>query len=397
MKTFFVQYPLETVSDIDNLIASNSEIRPLGKISLLTKASGLFYCQMKKQWRQNNVHLEILAQSLSFAGLRFKTKFGRYGRYSNWVDCPLYEDQTLTEAIRATASRAGIAASECVSFLKRLEMCPQNNLQALRAYANSTYLTTKNDSLRLYTAYQQDISNNFRLLQNLKLCPEISQRDVLSLPNGSFGIQFDFELTSHWHSKDDTPLYPLENPVRKETVFKVPEMGATGWKGVFRQACRELELEEKLESELQTRLFGARLDIEENTGSDGCLRFFPSFFDRIELYVINPHDRKTKAGKNPIYFETVPPGGTSRFVLLYCVEPNADKKALEVDREMVTRIIHKVFTESGFGAKTAEGFGRARFLSAEENWFIEQSGQTATLNNDESESASSSKAASEEE
>ena len=64
---------------------------------------------------------------------------------------------------------------------------------------------------------------------------------------------------------------------------------------------------------------------------------------------------------------------------------------------MVTRIVHKVFTESGFGAKTAEGFGRARFLSAEENWFIEQSGQTATLNNDESESASSSKAASEEE
>lgn len=36
----------------------------------------------------------------------------------------------------------------------------------------------------------------------------------------------------------------------------------------------------------------------------GRLNFYPTFFDQIGLEVINLHDRKTKAGTNPIYIES---------------------------------------------------------------------------------------------
>ncbi|MCF6332744.1 MAG: hypothetical protein L3J11_05615, partial [Draconibacterium sp.] len=111
------------------------------------------------------------------------------------------------------------------------------------------------------------------------------------------------------------------------------------------------------------RCLGKAPDDAEEGGNDGGLRFFPSFFDKIELYVINPHDRKTKAGMNPIYFETAPPGSESRFVLLYQAKKNIAPDQLVADRQLIGRLVETVFTSQGFGAKTAEGFGRAQIVT----------------------------------
>ena len=42
-----------------------------------------------------------------------------------------------------------------------------------------------------------------------------------------------------------------------------------------------------------------------------------TFFDLIDVEVINPHSRKTRAGTHPIYLECVPQGAKGTFSLLY--------------------------------------------------------------------------------
>jgi CRISPR-associated protein Cmr2 len=92
----------------------------------------------------------------------------------------------------------------------------------------------------------------------------------------------------------------------------------------------------------------------------GCIQFFPSFFDSIGLDVINPHDRKTGAGKLPIYFECVPAKTTGTFSLLY-VPINVPAKGSDVadDLKLLAEGIVAMLTLYGFGAKTSSGYGRA--------------------------------------
>lgn len=203
---------------------------------------------------------------------------------------------------------------------------------------------------------QDEWAANADLMENCGAVPSIGKDEMHCLAAGSFAISIDFRLTAPWYSKDDYPLYPMENPVRKEWVFKVPEMSAAGWKGVFFAASRAMNLEQKT----LERLFGVAND--DDTGSSGCLKFFPCFFNQVEYTVINPHGRRTRAGKNPITFETAPEGCRFRFTLLYEAEHEADPQTQAEDRELVARLIQDVFTRQGFGAKTNIGFGRAEIV-----------------------------------
>lgn len=209
----------------------------------------------------------------------------------------------------------------------------------------------------------QSMRTDFAVMQALGLQPSLTEVDLAKLPPKSFAIQFEFELLDYWFSRDDHPFYPIENPVRKEVVFKVPEMGASGWKGVFRQACLETSAEEV------SALFGAPL--EEESGKGGTLHFFPSFFEKgshcqsiVEPYVLNPQDRSTKAGRNkgPITLEVVKPGSRGRFLLLYTAPRTG---VPDTHGPLIATLLEQVFTISGFGAKTSAGFGRAAILNYE--------------------------------
>lgn len=97
----------------------------------------------------------------------------------------------------------------------------------------------------------------------------------------------------------------------------------------------------------------------------GRLMFYPTFFDRFGLEVINPHDRIAGAGKFPIYFETVPEKTDGRFALLYVPFDRVGKDEGETGRQAaedlcrVAEGIACLFSEFGFGAKTSSGFGLA--------------------------------------
>ena len=218
-------------------------------------------------------------------------------------------------------------------------------------------------------------------------------------PAGAWAVQITFTLRKPYISKDDVDFYILDNPVKKEWIFKVPYVAPSQWKGALRAAMvRELAEENTalddnawIERRLQlVRLFGnekgvgiederfeAYLDklrshaaktyrerLKKLTPTGflaGRLHFYPTFFDKIGLEVINPHDRETGAGRYPIYFECVPAGTRGVFTLLYVpldVGP-ADENTCQDDLRAVARGIHAMLTEYGFGAKTSSGYGVA--------------------------------------
>ena len=218
-------------------------------------------------------------------------------------------------------------------------------------------------------------------------------------PAGAWAVQITFTLRKPYISKDDVDFYILDNPVKKEWVFKVPYVAPSQWKGALRATMvRELAEENTtlnddawIERRLQLiRLFGnekgvriederfeAYLDklrpdaaktyrerLKKLTPTGflaGRLHFYPTFFDKIGLEVINPHDRETGAGKHPIYFECVPAGTKGVFTLLYVPMDAgpADENTCQDDLRAIAQSIHAMLTKYGLGAKTSSGYGVA--------------------------------------
>lgn len=184
-------------------------------------------------------------------------------------------------------------------------------------------------------------------------------------PVGSFTLQFTFHLGKPYISLDDTSFYIIDNPVKKERIFKLPYISASQWKGMLRSAVRQVCNIKKCkdETEQMIRIFGNIKSEEENRNlHQGALHFYPTFFDRIGLEVINPHDRETGTGINPIYFETIPAGASGEFELLYFPFESGDGKEIYGVRDLllIVQSVHEMMTLYGIGAKVSSGFGRVR-------------------------------------
>jgi len=233
------------------------------------------------------------------------------------------------------------------------------------------------------------------------------------LPFGSLFLQFDFTLATPYISKDDELFYMTEsvNPVRKDKVFKIPMCAASSWKGALRWTANQIHLVNQAQQLRAAefaqrrfslaRLFGDEKGEEGNKPDDlakflnelkpeatplyrqmlrhhfsvdeketlphhrGRLLCYPTFFDLIDIEVINPHSRETKAGKQPIYFESVPAGATGTFTLLYVPFDRIGEDAAETraevaeDLTLIAEGVQAMLTLYGFGAKTSSGFGLA--------------------------------------
>jgi CRISPR-associated protein Cmr2 len=260
--------------------------------------------------------------------------------------------------------------------------------------------------------FNQYIADELNRLQLLGLnLPAIS--DIAALPPGSWFLQFTFTLAKPWISKDDDPFYVAEsvNPVRKDKVFKVPMMSAASWKGLLRWTAMHTRLalqkdtlspekfaqerfvqtllfgDEKGEEPGETKDFAAHLDALKPEARQeyerllrayyelkpddplphhsGRLMFYPTFFNLIDVEVINPHSRKTRAGTHPIYLECVPQGAKGTFSLLYVPFDIVDKTPKSVVEESkkhlcyLAPMIKNLFLTYGFSAKRTSGYGVA--------------------------------------
>lgn len=262
-------------------------------------------------------------------------------------------------------------------------------------------------------AFNSLMSRQLKNLEALGINPASApQMDIL--PPGSWFLQFTFTLAKPWISKDDDPFSVTEsvNPVRKDKVFKAPMMSAASWKGLLRWTAMHIRLakqKDTLKSKrfaqerfVQTLLFGdeqgeepgqvkgfskyvnalnpeARTEYERLLRAyykveqdeplphhSGRLTFYPTFFNAIDVEVINPHSRKTKAGTHPIYLECVPAGASGTFSLLYVPfdligqgEDKIRKQAL-ADLVLVAEGIQAMMLTYGFSAKRTSGYGVAK-------------------------------------
>lgn len=238
-------------------------------------------------------------------------------------------------------------------------------LLALALMGNKEYARTGTGQLSgLADLYQQQPFQTYlserRAQYHDVLEPSI---DLSALPVGSFTISFTFTLTSPYLSRDDTALHLLDNPVKKDWGFKLPYVAATQWKGSLCHALWQMGYQE--ENEQIRRLFGTVNDNQSENGNRGRLYFYPAFFDRLSLELINPHDRKTGAGSQPILLESVPIGSEATFTLLYTPLDRVGQDEAETcqqvaaDLQRVAEGLSALFTVYGFGAKTSSGFGVA--------------------------------------
>jgi CRISPR/Cas system CMR subunit Cmr6 (Cas7 group RAMP superfamily) len=228
------------------------------------------------------------------------------------------------------------------------------------------------------------------------------------LPTYSFYLQFPFRLAKPYISRDDEVFYLHENPVKKDKVFKVPLVSGSTWKGnlhwmavhqmvekwdgksVENIACDRLRLsllfgdEKGEEPGRMINLAGYLDNISPEAGLEyrkklkaefgrnadqslphhaGSLRFYPTFFNKIGLEVINPHNRQTRAGTNPIHIECAPIGSIGVFALLYvplahlAKEEKERKKRVADDLKVVYDSLQAMMLTYGFGAKKKAGFG----------------------------------------
>lgn len=261
--------------------------------------------------------------------------------------------------------------------------------------------------------HSNDSYNNYLTcrLSDLSLLGINQSVNISSLPKGSWLLEFEITLKHPFISRDDMPFYIIENPVRKDKVFGIPMTSAMSWKGNLRWTMMKVHLEPEVNNPEEfanvryrhTLLFGTekgmeeyakgwtkyldeispqakeiyrdrlkeRFKSEEIPSLTGMLHFYPTFWDRIDMEVINPHDRRTKTGKNPIYYEVVPRGAKGIFRLLYVPYYYIhDLKINEIlkDLEDVVKGLKEMMLTYGFSAKKSSGYG-----VIESNWDREKS------------------------
>jgi len=356
-KLFWQEYGPSTVDEVDRLLAAD-DLPAYSRLVMLTagipSTNRTVYASIRRSIGKPRESPSIEFESL--AGDHFRYRYTSEKGQRQWTRWRVFNDQSKYQEIK-----------RLVALYRNHG---QNTRQLLDIHKNITSVYNKKKELAVYIRnsldgfyekYRQELKGHLAFLERLGTVRHISQDDMAKLPTGSMLIRFCFQLTAPWFSGDERLLYPLENPVRKETVFKVPEMAAAGWKGALHNALRTVERD--IDTPLQNRLFGLARE-DESESERGRLVFFPSFFNDIGLYVINPHSRKRKAGEQPILLEVVPKCATGDFTLLYLPKPKNTQEGwlqqLSDDWQLLAASCKELFIHQGFGAKTGIGFGRGR-------------------------------------
>lgn len=123
-------------------------------------------------------------------------------------------------------------------------------------------------------------------------------------------------------------------------------------------------LNEKISEKIQKD--SKNLPIEFRTHK-GRAVFYPTYFDNLSLEAINPHDRRKRAGTQPIYYEVVPEGTEGILQIIYIPfdgilkENETLRCEVEKDLENILSAIEKV-SQNGIGAKTKLGWGTFEFV-----------------------------------
>ncbi len=165
-------------------------------------------------------------------------------------------------------------------------------------------------------------------------------------------LVYEFEV-SNYFSKDDTYFYIIDNPIRKDKVFKMPYISPSMWKGMLRFMA-----EKQSDKESVDRIFGK--EKKDNDGTSGNIKIYPSFFSKIRLEVINPMNYVKKVGTLPIYFEVVSKDD-SKLIIFYLPKFH-EQEYIDTDTKIIDEAVKNLFTY-GISAKRSSGWGKAKIKS----------------------------------
>ncbi|HEC92934.1 MAG TPA: hypothetical protein ENI51_08100 [Candidatus Atribacteria bacterium] len=288
------------------------------------------------------------------------------------------------------------------------------------------------DNIKVSKIYKIKLNGNTKSNINIQTLSGIISENKLEefvqiLIPYSFILHGKIKLISPYFSHDDDNFYLIQNPCLKEKVFKVPMIRGSSWKGRIAMVGKDLVNEDFEWFSSYIRVFGTgsdeyrklldkvvkekdfkeqlikyllfelgmkltKTDIEQINNeprkyleklklnnndfkSISCLHvhkgrviFYPTYFSRLSLEIINPHNRKTRAGTNPIHYEVVPKGAEGILQIVYIpfdgilTKESEVKKQVESDIKFLTKCIEKV-AKNGMGAKTKLGWGKFEFKS----------------------------------
>jgi CRISPR-associated protein Cmr2 len=251
-----------------------------------------------------------------------------------------------------------------------------------------------------------------QLPADFRFVPDTSVLDWL--PPSSFMLQVPFKLQKPYLSKDERDFYLMDNPLRREKIFKTPMVAAASWKGALRAAMVQQlvhwwESLEPVGKEARAnrkgfvarrcqlaRLFGTELGIREENNKQyldklgancmdkwfrryvkafmspdysfvGRLYFYPTLFQEVGLEVINPHHRATGIPRRgPIPMECVPAAAKGYLTILYVPfgpagkDEEKNRELTAYDLQALAEGVKGMLGLYGFGAKTSSGFGTAQ-------------------------------------
>lgn len=185
------------------------------------------------------------------------------------------------------------------------------------------------------------------------------EEDLQYCPDFSCLINIDLKLERPFYSRDDRAFYPIDNPIKRDWSFHEPYMAAAGIKGLLRWAWDMCWLEDHSKSGISRKLFGPdKDDMTEENAQIGILYTCPIFWNgRVDLEVINPHDRHSGAGQNPIKYEVVQRGASGRLTLLLA---NRDE-SLDSLRAIIApfwEALVFLLEDSGLSAKRSADWGQ---------------------------------------
>jgi len=289
----------------------------------------------------------------------------------------------------------------------------ESNFMRIKLISMGIFNKKTKDTLKNYYKEEIKIYNKYITKQS-KIMDDILSVQLIEsddIPNASFFLSTEFDLKKPYISRDDEEFYIHENPVSKEKVFKIPYIRPSSWKGMIRWAALMNLLknmkEKKNRGECLTRrsqiirIFGNEKENRENrifeelfpekllgtnenkfnhdfleyiikknyVNKDGLgkgrLYFYPTFFGKISLDIINPHDREIRIGRNPITMEIVPEGKNRCLKLLYFPfdllgeDKEIVKKEMKEDLLIICNALKLLFEEYGISAKRTSGYGAA--------------------------------------
>ena len=120
--------------------------------------------------------------------------------------------------------------NDAIDFFHKLQILSQTEVSTKQEKedALAKYRRGSNKYKRFVTARWNDFLNPLDLI--------IPSINLASYPSGAWALRFQFTLRKPYLSRDDTDFYIIDNPVKKEWVFKTPYVAPSQWKGALRSA-----------------------------------------------------------------------------------------------------------------------------------------------------------------